>query len=648
MRTYNYKFYYYLIGLTFAGFLLRINHTWSESITADEVSALLRLQFDSLDEMIRNGVRPDGHPAFTQVLLWFWIKAFGNSEFAVRLPFVLMGTASIWFAGSAARRWFGVGTGLAVAASIAFLQLPLMYSQLARPYAPGLFFTMWAASMLSRFSSDEQVKWSHVIGFAIAAAGAAYSHYFSLLTTLLIAVAGIFLATKPNMTKYLVACLAALLLFIPHISITLAQMEIGGIGGPGGWLAPPTTDFFWSHTIVMFDSSLGMTYLILAIVLCCMILNKRRLDNRQVAVLLIWLIPMLTGYFYSIYRNPVLQHSVLLFSFPFFLMFIFSWFPNDEESKWPWRFGNVIIILFASYITWYKPFHLTDHFGRLREIVEVYYSAKDSYGTEKVNAAFNVDDPYFVNYYGRTVDGRPSNLYCLKHDDAKTELAQLRYAVTHASGDYFIYGWSTRESSPAALDVIAESYPCLVEKHEWYNSAVYVFAKNKVFPEDCPYHSTMLFYSYMNIHPNDTTPTHWTGACGQTGDQFTLDSACQYGPVVKVCVGDALHNPDNEIILHASLFPEQVGTNAVLVVEFMRDGETLLWTGMNTNIHLDMNDMGWQTAYYGLRPPIKLERSDTIRAYVFTPDLKTIHVRNMAFITRVGHQGIYGPRLDYE
>jgi len=643
----NPKFLYYLTGITLAGFLLRINHTWSESITADEVSALLRLKYDTLGEMIEKGVRPDGHPAFTQVLLWFWIRMFGDSEFSVRLPFVLMGTASIWFAGMAAKRWFGTGTAIAVAASIAFLQFPIMYSQVARPYAAGLFFTMLTASAISRFSSEEKVKWVHILVFVLAAAGAAYSHYFSLLTALLLGISGIFLAGKTNTFRYLVGCLAAVLLFLPHLGITLDQLKIGGIGGPGGWLGAPTPDFFWSHLIVIFDSSRGMTYLVGLIILFCMIINQHRPGKRQIIMLLLWVIPMLTGYFYSQWVNPVLQHSVLLFSMPFLLMFLFSWFPNDPEVKYPYRFGGTIVVLFAIYITLYKPFHLTDHFGRLKELVEVYRQNAD----KGVTVIYNVDDPYFIDYYteyARSKRKQKPQFTFLRHDDTHSEMAQLRDRVMHAQGDYFIYGWSTRESSPSALDIIAQEYPCLVEKHEWFNSAVYVFARNRAASEDCPYHSTVLFYSFMNIHPGDTTQTSWTPACNITGDHFILDSTCQYGPMLKAKVGDILSNPDNEIVMHASVFTPKLRTSCIMVVEYMRNGKSLWWTGMDTKSQLDTTRVGWQVAYFGQRPPIPLLRTDSIRAYVYTPDLKEVQVRNLTFMTRVGHRGIHGPRPDFE
>jgi hypothetical protein len=645
----NPKFFYYLTGITLAGFLLRINHTWSESITADEVSALLRLNYDSLGAMIEGGVRPDGHPAFTQVLLWFWIKLFGNSEFAVRLPFVLMGTASIWFAGMAAKRWFGVGTALAVAASLAFLQFPLMYSQLARPYASGLFFTMWAACVASHFSGEEKVKWTHVLSFAIAAAGAAYSHYFSLLTTLLLGVSMIFLASANNRIKYFVSAVIAVVLFLPHWGISMSQLDKGGIGGPEGWLGPPTPAFFWDHIMKIFNSSQGMVCVVALIWVFCLVFNKQAIGKRRIFMLLIWVLPLAIGYWYSVTRNPVLQDSVLLFSMPFLFMFIFSWFPNDEEVKYPYRFANVLIVLFAFYITIYKPFRLTDHFGRLKELVTIYYE----YADKEVTVIYNVDDPYFIDYHtepGRTKSKHRPRFTFLEHDQfgADIEMAQLRDRVMHSQGDYFIYGWSTRASSPAALDIIALEYPCLVEKREWFNSAVYVFARSRIKPQDsCDYHSFIKFYSPMSIVPGDTTRS-WHTTCNIVGDTFTLDSSCAFGPMMRARVGDVLSNPDNEIVLHASVFTPKLRTSCILVVEFMRDGEQLWWTGMDTKSQIDTTRIGWQVAYFGQRPPIPLMQSDSIHAYMYSPQMQEVKVRNLTFMTREGHRGIYGPRPDYK
>lgn len=330
-------------------------------------------------------------------------------------------------------------------------------------------------------------------------------------------------------------------------------------------------------------------------------------------------------------------------------MFIFSWFPNDEAVAYPYRFANVLIVLFAFYITVYKPFRLTDHFGRLNDLVNIYYD----YADKGVTVIYNVDDPYFIEYYtesSRSKRKKIPRFTYLQHDQfgADIEMSQLRDRVMHAQGDYFIYGWSTRHSSPAALDIIALEYPCLVEKHEWFNSAVYVFARSRVMPQDsCDYHSYIKFYSPMNIVPGDTTRS-WHTTCNIVGDTFTLDSACMHGPMLRARVGDVLSNPDNEIVMHASVFTPKLGTSCVLVVEFIRDGQSLWWTGMDTRSQIDTNRVGWQVAYFGQRPPIPLLRTDSIHAYVFSPQMQTVMVRNLTFMTREGHRGVYGPRPDYE
>ncbi len=669
--TSNYKFLFYLSGITLAGLLLRLNHLGTESITADEVSALLRLQFNSFGEMLNGGVKPDGHPAFTQVLLWFWIKCFGNSEFAIRIPFVLMGTASIWLAGITTRRWFGIGAALAVAGSLAFLQFTIMYSQLARPYAPGLFYTMLAAYFVSRFSQEEKVKWAHIIGFGLAGAGAAYSHYFSLLTTLLLGIGGIFLATKINRTNYFVACGAAVLLFIPHISFTISQMEIGGIGGPGGWLGIPTPEFFKDHLFFVFNESRGLVILVFAVAIACFIFNKRRLDKKQIIVCLLWLFPMLIGYFYSVYKNPVLQNSTLLFSFPFLLMFIFSWFPYDAISKWSYRFALLLIIPMVWYITVHKPFRLTNHFGRLDGLVEVFFAAEEKYGRSNVDVMFNVDDPYFVLYYlnQKPMYAIDDYWYTLFHTYKHDELLQLKSDVASSNAEYYVYGWSTRESSPASLDIIAEKFPCLVEKHEWFNSAVYVFAKNKTPWYNWKNSKHSSWFDYANVSHGFLSNAAGSWSDGNPYSQydildcndslmpvyekmkvhyFILDSLHQYGPLFSTRVGSVISGPDNEIAFQSRLRLKNTNSEAVLVVEFIRNGKQILWTGMSTKTQIDSSSREWQHIYFVQRPPVPLLPTDSIKAYIFTPNMLPVDINAMEFSTREGHRGIYGNRPDYE
>ncbi len=668
------KFLLILGGITLVGFMLRLKGIGSESITADEVSALFRLKFSSFSEMIAGGVQPDGHPAFTQVLLWFWTKAFGWSEFSVRLPFVLLGTASIWLSGVIAKKWFSSGTALATAAAMAFLQFPLMYSQLARPYAPGLFFTLLALYFWIRFVNQNSKRKRDVAGFAFAAALAAYSHYFSLLTTTLIAIAGLFFVAKEIRLRYFLACGLAVLLFLPHLSITLSQIKIGGVGGPGGWLGKPEPRFFIDHLKFAFDGSRGILWLVIAASGLSALLFFKRPNRFQLLTLLLWVLPLLIGYVYSHVKNPVLQDSVLLFSFPFLLMFLFSRFPGLEERKIALVFPVVLTLAFLGYVTAYKPFHLTDHFGRLKELVESSVYWQKYFETKKVDVVYNVDGPFMIEYNYERLGERPVNVLSTVNNGGK-DLLEFRSMVQNSDADYFVYSWSTRYSPPEILAIIREKFPYLLKKKLWFNSAVYCFAKIEM--QNKP---DNLFLSRNSFTQFDKIDSNWTSPCkvqervsfptanfpdslkqglpSPGSGAYTymwqlpeydalLDSTCIYSPLLKMNVGDILKNPDNEILFTVNMKLLDTSAASIMVIEFQRDGKQLHWNGMESSTQIEKGESNFQNVYFGLRLPKDLRSTDTVSFFCYTNG-KPVLLNYLEVKTLPGHTGIYGPRPDFE
>ncbi len=702
------KFLYFLGAITLVGFILRLHGLGSESMTADEASALLRLQFPNFSAMIEGGVRPDGHPAFTQVLLWFWTKCFGLSEFAVRFPFAIFGTASIWLSGVIAKKWFSNSAGLATASGIAFLQFTLMYSQLARPYAPGLFFTLLAAYFWTRFVKEKSLRKIDMAGFAVAAALAAYSHYFSLLTTALLGIAGLFFVAKEIRLRYLFSCAFAVLLFVPHISITLSQMEIGGVGGPGGWLGKPTPKFLPDHLKFIFDGSRGMMFGVFAV--CCLsfLIFFRRPNKFQLLAFLLWFFPLAIGYYYSVAKNPVLQDSVLLFGFPFLLMFLFSRIPDFNLKKISIAFPIGFSLVFLFYVTVYKPFHLTDHFGRLKELVSNTIDWQKKYAGDRVVVAYNVDAEYFVDYYYERLGdyyytrlGGKKNRVLTTINDGKNDLLAFRKLVENSNADYFVYGWSTKYSPPEIIPIIEEQYPILVEKKEWFNSAVYLFARytpknanikspdeeNGVqfesiddFSPTSGYTVSVLDTTKYSVQANWSLPckvqvrdssllrSSWTHLDSVSYDSIEklhgpytyqwsfgpdydirLDSTCIYSPLLKMRVGDILKNPDNTILFSTKIKLLDKNSDLVMAMEFQRDGKQLYWNGIESTTQIDISKVGeWQNVYFGIQLPDDLKLSDTVNFVCYSKNGLPILIDYLDVKTLKGHSGIYGPRPDFQ
>ena len=111
-----------LVLLTAA--VLRLMYLSGFSFSNDELSALYRVQFDRFSDLVSKGFYVDGHPGGVQVFLYYWVKWFGMSEVAVRLPFALAGILSVFMTYRVGKRWFSENTGIYAALLVAVLEFP--------------------------------------------------------------------------------------------------------------------------------------------------------------------------------------------------------------------------------------------------------------------------------------------------------------------------------------------------------------------------------------------------------------------------------------------------------------------------------------------------------------------------------------------
>ncbi len=297
-------------------------------MTYDELSAISRLNFPNLKELITQGIMPDGHPAGTQLFLYFWTHLFGLHPALIKLPFLLFSLSSIFLIYKLGKLWFNPEVGLLASALSVSMQAFLFYGQLARPYSPGLFFTLVAAYFWSKYLFEKRSIFSLSI-YILSATAAAYTHHFALLFVAILGVTGFFFLRKNERRDYFKANLLIFILYIPHLPIFWAQLKIGGIGGAGNWLKTPKPTFIVDYIAWLFHYSYWFGGAFIAALLLAFFFSKRadernNLFKKRIVLLLWFLLPLLIGYAYSIWINPVLQYSVLLFSLPYVLFLIFS------------------------------------------------------------------------------------------------------------------------------------------------------------------------------------------------------------------------------------------------------------------------------------------------------------------------------------
>jgi hypothetical protein len=628
-----------LFAILLGAFVLRIKSAFADSITADEVSALLRLQFSSFGAMIDGGVRPDGHPAFTQVLLWFWTKGFGDSTGVIRIPFVIMSTVAIGLFAQACKNWFTAHAALFLAGMLSFLQFFVMYGVLARPYAAGFFFIALLMYGLSRVSKNFNGATFAllVLGFA----GAAYSHYFAGLTAVLLAVGAVFIIPKRQLLRVALAAFIAVVLFLPHFSIFLHQVSIGGIGGPGGWLGKPDSSFIAAHFFTLFNQSQGLMWLFAALALLHTVLNFRNTSRMQYVLIAVWIAVFSIGFLYSIYVNPVLQHSVLLFAAPLLLIGIFGPFFTQLQTSMQRGIAITVVLIALSHVTWHNPFELTNHFGRLQELADLTTEWQKKYTPQNIAVAWNIDDPYFIAYSFQQRNATPPDALFYKNN-GYTELLAAREAVNKSSGEYFIYGWSTRYSPPEIPYFILEKYPHVIASHQWFNSAIYLFSKNPNGAlKDHPF-----IRNTVSKFPDQATS--WSTPCNTFSAQqpLTLDSNCTYSPTYERLLQGLVHHPDEQIGVAVTFRRHTPNAQLQAVFELKRGGKPLSeygWNGMMLSAQFPADTLT-HTGYFVLQLPPTLRLNDLFRCYVYTPDRSRTSVYSIELFTTKGHTFLYGSR----
>lgn len=364
---------------------LRFMDLFSLPLTNDETSALMRLNANSVSELLGTVVWNDGHPMLVQVFLWYWTKWFGTAVWVVKLPFLLCGLGSVVLMIQIGKRLGAAWAGLLAAAMLATLQFPLMYSEIARPYAPGLLLSLWAFYVWLRWIEVCTVEvagihqWAKPLIFlSIAGYLGASNHYFNALILALLFVSGLLILPRKRWIRYLWPWMLGVALYLHQMGIFLHHLQVGS----PGWLKVPTIHTLFKHFMYCLGYSLWPIHLWLLGVLLGELIQRRKIkwlgfdetlagsqviptgsidkrsdlgdrQHKRAINRVIWLLylgPLAIAFFYSVFRAPVFQDSVLLFSFGFGLLGFALWVDRKMLSlpvKSTWVILTLLVNLYV-------------------------------------------------------------------------------------------------------------------------------------------------------------------------------------------------------------------------------------------------------------------------------------------------------------
>jgi len=301
-----------LLLATALGLSLRLCGLSHESLYNDELHSWYQSHFQTLDEVMAKGVRPDIYPPAYLVLLHFWQRAFGDSEAALRLLSALAGTLWIPAMFLLGRQLFGVAEGLIAAGLTAVAWAPIYFSQEVRAYAFLILLVILMACCWTGVVRDKKT-WA-AVGYAFCAAAMLYLHPFAVAFVGLAGMAmGVAcLGGKRRLVVFLAIHLGILVLYLPWLPEFLRDARSAEF-----YLTRPGLRHVGRIFLYMFAMSELLTAVVFGFYAGLAYRTVRKGVNRTEVILLLWVIvPIAVVMIKSIVSTPILTNRNMLICLP--------------------------------------------------------------------------------------------------------------------------------------------------------------------------------------------------------------------------------------------------------------------------------------------------------------------------------------------
>ncbi len=616
------------------------------SLTNDELSALYGLSLGKLSLTINDYVYNDMHPAGVQLFMYCWCKIFGISVFAVRLPFVLFGILSVALTFETGKRFFSSNVGLLAASFFAVLQLPILYTQLARPYSSGMLLVLWSAiAWHAVVTSGKNVSFFKYAHWSITMALCLYNHYFSALVPVVLGFSGYFIIHKSQIKAYSLGGILALLLFIPHLTLSVAQFSRGGIGT---WLGPPDLRFFNDFFFLLFNENTLTCILFFMLSLIGLVHSRAAYINQPLWIvsLLVFIFPFLLGYFYSVYVNPVLQPSILLFFVPFLFFALFAGF-SFFSKRFVFLLSAFVLLNGAFTIIKINKFKQAERFATFSEIANLVKEKVDVYGIENIDFTMNIVHPYYLDYYFEKMNLKVP--FLMNANKGGEELKHFRELVNQSNKKYFLYTWTNSDNPLQIYPIIREKFPCLVERKFLFNSEFYLFSKE----QSCSDTIEKIRFTSVNNFKNKLA--YWTFSQANNNADFpellgrgqVLKPNNEHSENFEAPLKDIIQESDDIIQASVQFKCFSQINNATLCISVSEGDQNIHWSATSLSIFND-SSKAFSTAYHAIRIPDIKSKSARVKIYVANMDAKgELFVDNFIVKVMDGNPLLYGKRTKF-
>lgn len=617
-----------LAAILVIGSVLRFYNLSDLPYSHDELSALLRTDFNSFGELIEHGVKTDYHPAGIQVFLYYWVQLVGYSEWIVKLPFILASIASIYLVFEIGKKWKNETLGLICAAFLATTQYSVLYGTSARPYASGLFFILVLVNVYLSIRSycGPQPPYKKWIVFVLAGTAAAYNHHYSLFIAGILGIVGLFFLPRKFLFQYIISGIAILLLYLPHTSILLHQLSKGGVGGADGWLGAPTPDFFGDYFGFLVHFSFWPVIVSIGIVVYGLFHSSvtKKSIGLQLLALVLFLFPILFGYYYSRLENPILQFSILIFSHFFLYLSVFGHLKALSVLQNSIVIGSILVVNSLTLIV--NRQHYTINFQSIYEHVTL-----DLMEARKSNAnipAMIECSPTILGFYDKRKVQAPIYEKYREFESTSQRLAFIDSVGQYS--DYFYVG-GTSYLDPTFIALVQTRYPHIVWQRNYFSGSTMLFSKNKQ-------SNNSLISRYSQEHWSDGAKK-----LHKNHDHYYELDSLEFSPSFVGKLHNLLESPNDIIDIQVTFNSLETNTD-VKIVALLEHKDSILQYGATSSNEQEINGectvLVHSFRLNNKKDYSKFEEAE-IKIYLWIPAKESIQFKDIQISKRRGNPIVY-------
>ncbi len=435
--------------------ILRLIPLFDYQFTYDELSAFQRIGYPTFDQLVKEGIRIDAHPALLQVFVHYTAGWLGTDTWLFKLPFLLFSLGTMVYLYLTGLKFYRKQVALMLAVVSGFSLVFVHYAPIVRMYCSGMFFS---AAMIYYYHHlvGGSTRIRHFVWMGVFAWLSAINHHMNALFALTLMITCFFQLPANSRKVFLFTCLGVVLLYTPHLPITFYQLGLGGIGfEQGGWLEKPLWSAGWDFVRILLGTS-RLWGLVLLLVLVSVSQKGLTIKKTNSTLFILFLANYFIIFGYSHLRAPIYQHSVMLFSGMGLLVSLLSLIHYRKASQFYFVLFGYLFILFM------KTYHEKDYLHQaVKTVYEYQFQAIEKYGEmvgkEEVAAVLMDTDTLIGGVYKKYYQNRLLIRY--SHNEEVKSLKALSVFLKSSKSKCMVM----TSANPAQLALLKKYYPIIIE-----------------------------------------------------------------------------------------------------------------------------------------------------------------------------------------